>query len=387
MTRTEQKIRRVLEALDPVGVEPDFVETDEIESALARLKASGGWSSVPGSAGTDDQRAARNRARLRPGRLGLVAAATIALSLVLVAAVALLPGSDPGSESLDQAMASVAAVAAKDPATPFGKGELRFLRTITAYRDMAVSGGIAWMTTRPKLTDRWVDASGSGRERIVKGGRQFASTADQRAWRQAGAPDIGEIGGPVETHERALASGDIRYALDIPIGELPSDPAALKTLVEQTVEEANGSAPKAAKALELIGDLLRDPATSGEVRRAAYLALAEIDGVAYLGSRPDPLGRPGEAVGVTSDYSGGDTEYALVYSPTTGRPLAFTERPLSSSKISNSEAYLSVEVYVAQGRTNSSDNLPDGVDVLDRRRVESLMAGVLDGAGLRESTD
>lgn len=369
MRRTEQKIRRVLEALDPVEAEPDFVETDEIESALARLKASGGWSSLPGSPGTNDQRATRNRARLRPGRLRLVAGAAMAMSVVLVAAVALRPGGESGSESLDQAMASVAAVAAKDSTTPLRTGELHFLRTITAYRDMAVSGGIAWMTTQPKLTERWVDASGSGRERIVKGGRQFASGADQRAWRQAGAPAIGEIGGPLETRERALATGDIRYSLDVPIGELPSDPAALKTLVEQTVEEANGSAPKAAKALELIGDLLRDPAASGEVRRAAYLALAQIDGVAYLGSRRDPLGRSGEAVGVTSDYSGGDTEYALVYGPTTGRPLAFTERPLSNSKISNSEAYLSLEVYVAQGRTNSIHKLPDGVDVLDRPRV------------------
>ncbi|HWJ43307.1 MAG TPA: hypothetical protein VNR67_07730, partial [Solirubrobacterales bacterium] len=121
-------------------------------------------------------------------------------------------------------------------------------------------------------------------------------------------------------------------------------------------EATRTSAPVPARMLELIGEALRNPTASPQLRAALYEAALQAPGIEYLGPATDPNGRKGLAVGVTSNYSGGPTVYSLVYDPESTAILANESTALAPGYAdADGPIVISATVYLESG---SVDSLP-----------------------------
>lgn len=384
MRHLKHEVRGALKELDPLGGRARAnISEREIEEALRNLKCSSAWSEACESTSLVDRSQGERPLPLlrRSGRRGQFAGVSLALlTATLLALVALFPRQGQvGHGVLDEAMASAASAAAQHASSVDSGGEIRYLRMIAASRDIAVSGGMAWATTEPRLIERWFSLDGGGRERVVSLGRVFATPEDQSAWARAGSPSFGKIGGGYRAYERRINLGQRGDEIGMPISDLPSDAGQLRDTVLQLAEKEGSSIPASASAMSIIGGILRDPEAASSQRRAAYLAMAAMPDIEFLGQRRDPVGRLGEAVGVLSGYSGALTEWALIYDPRTGEPLAFTERQLETSSGLNVAvpAVIEVEVYLDQGASSTFRTLPPGVSRYGRAKIRKLLSNVL----------
>ena len=241
------------------------------------------------------------------------------------------------------------AAAAQNP--PVASAPYLFLKTRSLSVDTAVSGGEAWSVHSSETRREWVSPDGAALVRIESEPPTFVGPGARVAWERAGSPRFAHLDGPTRTREETLPAGSVED-----LAGLSTDPDALAVQLRSEAEATRTSAPVPARMLELIGEALRNPTASPQLRAALYEAALQAPGIEYLGPATDPNGRKGLAVGVTSNYSGGPTVYSLVYDPESTAILANESTALAPGYAdADGPIVISATVYLESG---SVDSLP-----------------------------
>jgi hypothetical protein len=310
MKPKNERLMRELRRIDPLvtgEIDEGEGERSDEDAVLRKILAS--------DPNEGEQHATVGRRRRSRSRWVLApVAAGVALSLV--AAVALIGGGGEGNSSLGP-LNEVAAAAASQAPTP--DAAMRYSKVRFSSIDTSIAGGESWSVYKSELREEWRSESEPGRLRVVSPPPHFVGPGDKAAWEAAGSPNFlaGDSG---ETVERTLPSGSEGTAL----AGLPADPDALYEELSQRAQEGASSASPQVRTLLLIAELLQDPAASPDLRAALYRAAEKIPGIQYFGATKDEAGRPGVAIGMESDYSGGPARYELIWDPETSDVLATT---------------------------------------------------------------
>ncbi len=309
--------------------------------------------------------------RSRP-RLVAVLAAVAAL---LVALPTLILGGDGKVQpALGQVLRTAAAVAATQPAEPRpGPGQYFYTRSREAYlssvgfnprcathpcdREHPWEATREWSVLVPRIRQTWIAANGAGRARTVAAKPEFLTAGQRRAWVAAGSPHLGS--GRVE--DFALSGQPF-----LDTSNLPTQPKALRRLIEARKIPLVDGPPGEAETFTLIGDMLRDTYVPPAFRAALYRVVAELPEVQLRGEVEDPVGRKG--IGVA--YTKGSVTHELIFDPATSALLG--EREVAARRIP--------DLQVPAGTETGS------VTYLESKVVDSLGMGAPPGAGhLRQS--
>lgn len=308
---------------------------------------------------------------MRP-RFRLVAS-VVALAAVLISLPTLILGGDGQVQpALGQVLRAAARVAADQPVElPPGPGQYFYTRSREAYlsstgfnpRCVRHSCDPGWEATRewsvlvPSYRQTWIAADGAGRARVVSAKPEFLSAAQRRAWRAAGSPHLGS--GQVE--DFALSGQPF-----LDTSSLPTQPKALRKLIEARKIPLIDGPPGEAETFTLIGDMLRRTYLPPEFRAALYRVVGELPGVELLGQVKDPVGRTGVGVAFTK----GGVTHELIVDPQTSALLG--EREVAARRIP--------DLQIPAGTETGS------VSYLETKVVDSLGRGAPPGAGhLRRS--
>ncbi len=259
----------------------------------------------------------REQAPQKVSRRRILAPAAVAVMATLALLVALRGGTGGGENPLEP-LTRVALAAASQ--APSAKVSTLFSKTRFISMDTTVAGGESWSVFSSKLREEWRSESGPGRLREVAAAPQFVGPGDRAAWEAAGSPNFLTVDSE-QTTERALPpASEVTEKEDL--SSLPAEPEALFAELSQRTAQVDNSASPPVRTLLLIAELLQDPAATPSLRGALYRAAEEIPGIEYFGSTEDKLGRPGVAIGLESDYSGGRTRYELIFDPRSSEVLA-----------------------------------------------------------------
>lgn len=270
------------------------------------------------------------RRRPRPRLL----AAGIGLAALLIALpIGILGGDGKVSPAVGQVLRDAADVAAaRAPVTP-GPGQYLFTRSVDAYlqstgysprcRTHPCDREHPWEETRewsvlvPSKREAWIsfDDSRRGRVREVSGKPRFVSAAQRAGWIAAGSPPLPRAG---QVEDSALSGGGFLDA-----SKLPTDPAALRRLIEARKIRGVEGPPGEAETFTLVGDMLRESYLPSTVRAAIYRLAAELPGVQLLGDVRDPIGRSGTGIAFTDRGRGVRQE--LIFDPATSALLGERE--------------------------------------------------------------
>lgn len=298
-----------------------------------------------------------------PSRVPLPSKRTLVVVLGgAIAALTLAVGLPSGINGNHDAMAALDEVAGTAASQLIQSARLPYLYLKTQSRtvDTSVAQGKAWSVYRSEIREEWAAGDGSGRRRVTEEPPQFVGPADRATWEAAGKPNFlpADSG---HTAEESLPAGSFEGGVaGEELSALPTGPTALSQALRQRAEEMHSSVPIPARTLELIGELLRNPAATPELRAALYKAAAMVPGIEYLGERTDVTGRKGLAVGVVSTYSGGPTLYSLIYDPRNSEALAMEATVLGPVAFADTPApfVISATIYLASGRTESVSKTP-----------------------------
>lgn len=195
------------------------------------------------------------------------------------------------------------------------------------YRGTAVYNHQAWSWYQPTRLHSWIAPDGSGRQRTLSGKPWFASQEDRAIWEAAGKPRFLAQGFRPHNDSQTLPPGSFDELLysPQPAAEMPAAPAALADwlldLAEQPTRGGGNGFEPSVKTLELVTELLRNPALSTAQRLALYEAGTSVEGVEVLGSATDAAGREGTAIAAESANSGALTRYSIVVDEASGRIL------------------------------------------------------------------
>lgn len=250
-----------------------------------------------------------SRMRVARRRLPALAAATAASGLV---AWAILAGSGEQAQrfpALEQAAAAAQAL----PPPALAAGSVRYERWSAADLVTVADRDDRFSALVERRVESWADPSGRALIRAQPGRPRFLGPADEAAWRAAGSPPLSAS--RVSETEVGASIADLERLTD-----RAGEPSRLLDAVR-----AQGGSPigaDSAQSLVRIGDLLRDPTASPELRAGLYRALALVPGMELDASAIDPLGREGVSFGVVSAGSGARTQTRLVFDPRTSRLLA-----------------------------------------------------------------
>jgi hypothetical protein len=268
--------------------------------------------------------------RMRP-RWRVLAPAVAGAAAALLLVVALLGGSGEEGDSLGPLREVALAAASQSPpaTTPETYSKRRMISL-----DTAIAGGEAWSTYKSELREEWRSQTEPGKLRVVTAAPRFVGPGDREAWEAAGEPAF-SVAHTEETMERELPPG---FDPGDGIASLPLDPDALYSVLSRRADQAENSVPKQVGVLLLIGELLENPAAGPDLRAALYRSAERIPGVEFFGETQDQLGRPGVAIGLESDYSGGPTRYELIWDPETSEVLATTEIALQPVEYADASA-------------------------------------------------
>ncbi len=328
--KNDDDIKRELHRLDPARqAELDgAAENDAAAEMQARIVATDPAAEAT-PAGPDaprpvaDVRLPSRWRRFGTPGLALGAVAGVAVAIV-VAVIALGAGGGAEGDHLDAALDAAAARAAAGVPGPH---PYTYLKT----RELSVSTTDAdsrsWNVDQSTTREEWVTPDGSGRLRIVAGPSRFVGSGDRVEWEGAGRPQFLTLGFGGHTEDRWISAGQLRGR----VVSLPVEPGALATRLTEEAADAQSEAPLAARTLQLIGEDLRNPVASPELRRALYEAAKGIPGIEYLGERADPDGRDGVAIGVTGTSGGHPRLYTLIFDPETSQVLATETTALPGS--------------------------------------------------------
>jgi hypothetical protein len=281
-----------------------------------------------------DRQASRGRRDRPTPRLALGA-----LALAAVVIIGLLIGLPDGGHGGDRVAGVLDNVAAAAAAQPSAAADLpySFLKTREMSVVTTVAHRKAWSVFESKTREEWAAEDGSGSLRVVADKPRFVGPRDRAEWEAAGKPNFlahGFEGGQTEDH--AVPAGTLGGSIE----GLPTDPGMLATRLRGEAEGHHGQVPVAAATLDLIAEDLRDPDASPELRQALYEAAEQVPGIEYLGEKTDPEGRSGDAVGVTSSYSGAPEVYSLIFDPKTGEVLATETTLLAPAGFADSQGSL-----------------------------------------------
>ena len=297
-----------------------------------------------------------------PRKKRVIAAAVAAAAAAALALVIGLPGGVGGNQdavaaALDEA-AETAAVS--QPAATTGLPYL-YLKTRFVSVNTSVAKGTAWSVYKSETKQEWAAHDGSGRRLVVEEPPKFVGPADRANWEAAGEPSFLPSDGGAQTTESTLSPGTFDDGFQgMELSALPTDPSVLSEALRQHAEGMHNDVPTSAQTLELIGEILRNPAASPELRAALYEAAAMVPGIEYLGEKVDVMGRTGVAVGLVSPYSGQRTLYSLIYDPSNSEALAMEATALEPVAFADTEApfVISATIYLASGGSSSLSSAP-----------------------------
>lgn len=307
-------------------------------------------------------------------RIRLAAALAVLAALLVALPTLILGGDGQVQPAVGQVLRAAAAVAAIQPAEPPpGPGQYFYTRSREAYlgsvgfnprcrahpcdREHPWEATRTWSVLRPADRQTWIAANGAGRARVVYAKPEFLTRRQRREWKAAGSP-----------HLRSGAVDD--FALTgqpfLDTSNLPTEPRALRKLIEARKIPLVDGPPGEAETFTLIGDMLRNTYLPPAFRAALYRVVAELPEVELLGQVKDPVGRTGIGVAFTK---GSDT-HQLIFDPRTSALLG--ERQVAARRIP--------ELQVPAGTETGS------TAYLESRVVDSLGRGAPPGAGhLRQS--
>jgi hypothetical protein len=271
------------------------------------------------------QRADRppTRQRSRRARAGLFAAAALIAALLIALPSLMFGGDAPVQPAVGQVLRQVATVAAAQPPEPRpGPGQYFYTRSREAYASTRGRGEVL----TPRIRQTWIAANGAGRARVAYGSGEVE--------------DIALTGQPF-LDTRAL----------------PTQPEALRKLIEARKVPLMDGPPGEAETFTLIGDMLRNTYLPPAFRATLYRVVAELPRVELEGEVKDPVGRMG--IGVASTK--GSTTHELIFDPDTSALLG--ERELAATRIP--------ELRVPAGTEIGS------IAYLEQRVVDSLAKGAI----------
>lgn len=320
------------------------------------------------------ERSSPTRVRRRPLRRSrvkiFVAAALVAAALVTLPTL-IFGGDEQVQPAVGQVLRAAAAVAATQPAEPApGPGQYLYIRAREAYLSTVGYNPHCrsrpthpceitkqWSVMSPRVRQTWIAADGAGRARVVYSKPEFLTSGQRRAWKAAGSPPL-RYGG---VEDFALTAHPF-----LDTSDLPTEPRALRRLIEARRIPLVDGPPGEAETFTLIGDMLRNTYLPPVFRAALYRVVAELPGVELLGRVKDPVGRSGIGIAFTK---GGDT-HELIFDPKTSALLG--EREVAAHRIP--------ELHVPAGTETGS------TAYLESKVVDSLGRGAPPGAGhLRQS--
>jgi hypothetical protein len=298
----------------------------------------------------------RRLRRSRPLRLGLAVTGLAAVAGVVM--VASLGGGAEVQPAAAQVLHDAADTASSQPPEPApGPGQYFYTRSREAYlssvalspSDCGGDGGCEASALTPNERETWTSPGGGGRFRTVSLEAEFLTAAQRRAWFAAGLPKPRGAG---HVEEQGFSDEPI-----LDTSKLPTDPPALRRLLEARKVPTVGGPPGEAETFVLIGDLLRNTYLPPDFRAALFEVAAELPKVESLGEVRDPIGRPGSAVAYTDNF----TRHELIFDPETSALLG--ER----------------EVSVRDGQFDA----PAGTEIGSAAYLES---GVVDSLGERPAS-
>jgi hypothetical protein len=233
-----------------------------------------------------------------------------ALAVALVATLVVLLPAGPGAAAAE--LRRLGRIASEqDPLLP-GPDQYLLIRSEELRHDgyQSLETGISFAYLKRVSISTWLAPDGSGVRQIEERLSMFASEADRIAWHQAGEPDF-----RTATIDR-FEPGEARL---FDVTRLPTDPeAALARLRSGQIADIT---PGDDQVFVLIGELLAQGNASPAVRATLFEVAARLDGVAFVGTVRDPLGRPGEAVSIAE----GARRSRLVFDPSSAQLLAIEE--------------------------------------------------------------
>ena len=309
------------------------------------------------------------RSRLR---LALVLA-TVAATLVALPTL-ILGGDGQVQPAIGQVLRQAAAVAATQPSEPPpGPGQYYYTRSREAYlssvgfnprcathpcdREHPWEVTREWNVLSPSVRQTWIAANGAGRARVVRAKPEFLTPWQRREWKAAGSPHLGSGG----VEDFALSGQPF-----LDTSDLPTEPRALRKLIEARKIPLVDGPPGEAETFTLIGDMLRNTYLPPDFRAALYRVVAELPAVELRGEVEDPAGRTGIGVAFTK----GGTTHEPIFDP--GTSVLLGERDVAARRIP--------EFQVPAGTETGS------VTYLESKVVDSLGRGAPPGAGhLRQS--
>jgi hypothetical protein len=310
----------------------------------------------------------------RRSRLRLAAALAAVAALLVALPTLILDGGGKVQPALGQVLRTAAAVAATQPAEPRpGPGQYFYTRSREAYlssvgfnrrcerhpcdREHPWEATRAWSVLVPRIRQTWIAANGAGRARAVAAKPEFLTAGQRKAWKAAGSPHLSSGG----VEDFALSGQPF-----LDTSNLPTQPKALRKLIEaRKIPLVNGP-PGEAETFTLIGDMLRNTYLPPAFRAALYRVVAELPKVELLGEVEDPIGRKG--IGVA--YTKGSVTHELIFDPATSALLG--EREVAARRIP--------DLQVPAGTETGS------VTYLESKVVDSLGKRAPPGAGhLRQS--
>jgi len=301
--RDRDDVLELLRSIDPVDAD-ELARREVPQVPLQRILA------------TPAAPAARRRPprRRRAPRLALAGVA----ALLVGGVVTLLPLGQQGAEGpAARALEAVARTAGAQPAQA-QTADYRYSRVqiaeLSTYGDPP-----PFSLLERRLEERWVSASGGGLLVRTPLPPEFPSARDRERWLAAERPGVT---GRDPTTER-IAPGGFTEAADARLPRtdtLPTEPDALERVLRDAADGTD--VPADVKTFELVGALLRQAGDLPELRAALFVVASRVDGVELVGETEDPLGRRGQAVAVTSDYSGVTTRELLIFDPRTAQLLA-----------------------------------------------------------------
>ena len=280
----------------------------------------------------------------------------IAIAGLCLAMLLLIPsGGTPGA-------ASAAAQPKAHTSQPY-----TYLKTRGTYRDTTVYGGRSWSVYRPAVTERWIAADGSGRQRELSLAPKFVSPADKQAWEDAGKPNFLAKGFRGHVSDEFFPAGsfpDRLFGSEM-LASMPSAPAEVAAWLRDRVHDpafggAGNGFPDSVKTIELVTDLLANPLASPAQRRALVEGEALVPGVEDLGAARDEAGRAGTRIGARSGNSGLDSVYSLIFDPGTSQVLAGEIR-LATPPAGDESGLFASTVYLNEGETRSRRARPGRV--------------------------
>jgi hypothetical protein len=342
---------------------------------------------------------ARGLGRPRHRRVAVFATATAAVAAAVVAAVVgltVVPAdratdsrrgaatpAGTGVAPLDHGPLLLAAAerVGPDPTT----GRYRVLRSESGFAVPVETAGGRYVMFQRTLSTYWLARTGNTDPSWVMSqslGAVAATPDDEAAWRAAGSPtrmrvtapkpmDLSTAPGTVHgnTVDRDTLFGVGNKSLSgADPAALPTDPAALRTLILAGFTGGGGDEPtdRDQWLLGALASLVTETPVTAATRAAAFRLLASLPGVRRLGAVTDLRGRAGQAVAFTQDLPTiGSFEVRLIIDPVTGAALAQERRAVQPTGQRGFLAPGAISTYHLVVESTTTDDSPPRPDVVN----------------------